>query len=181
MLFGCYRRGEANDPDAYVLAIAAVLSRYEPDLVREVTDPNTGIQTTEKYMTFMPNAGELKVYCEGQAARRERIKRLGSLPKPDFSQARLAPPARPAHDPADTFVGFNHPNYARVYEWSKTADPSLWRPARMADSTFGPEGMFVKLSALEDLGVARRTSFRDQMVGASASKVAADVTSEAAE
>src|ERR1700730_13554767 len=89
VLFGSYRRGDANDPDAYVASIAAVLSMYDTDLIREVTDPRTGIMTSEKYMSFMPNAGELKVYCEGQAARRERLRRLGELPPADFSRARI--------------------------------------------------------------------------------------------
>jgi hypothetical protein len=73
VLFGSYRRGDANDPDAYVAAVAAVLSLYDADLIREVTDPRTGIMTSEKYMSFMLNAGELKVYCEGIAARRDRL------------------------------------------------------------------------------------------------------------
>ena len=60
LLFGCYRRGDANDPDTYVAAVAAVLSLYEPDIIREATDPRTGIQTAEKFAAFMPNAGELK-------------------------------------------------------------------------------------------------------------------------
>src|ERR1700682_6540100 len=98
VLFGSYRRGDANDPDAYVAAIAAVLSMYDSDLVREVTDPRTGICTTEKYMSFMPNAGELKVYCEGQAARKERLRRLGELPPADFRRALLPPPP---HAPGD--------------------------------------------------------------------------------
>lgn len=126
MLFGCYRRGDANDPDTYVAAISAVLARYEPDLMREVTDPNTGIQTTEKYMSFMPNAGELKVYCEGVAARRERMKRLGSLPAPNLNAARLPPPPPMPGDLATVFVPANNPRYAALVEWSKTANPRLW-------------------------------------------------------
>jgi hypothetical protein len=43
-------------------------------------------------MSFMPNAGELKVYCDGVAARRDRIQRLGALPAPDFNRPRLPPP-----------------------------------------------------------------------------------------
>jgi hypothetical protein len=54
--------------------------RYDTDLIREVTDPCTGIMTSEKHMSFMLNAGELKVYCEAIAARRERLKRR-TLPR----------------------------------------------------------------------------------------------------
>lgn len=127
MLFGCYRRGDANDPDTYVAAIAAVLSVYDADLIREATDPRTGICTTEKYMSFMPNAGELKVYCDGVAARRDRIRRLGELPAPDFSRARLAAPARAPGDLATVFVPKENPRYAALVEWSKTADERLFK------------------------------------------------------
>ncbi len=92
VLFGSYRRGDANDPDAYVAAVTAVLAMYDTDIIREVTDPRTGIATNEKYMSFMPNAGEIKVYCDGIATRKERLQRLGSLPAPDFSRSRLPPP-----------------------------------------------------------------------------------------
>jgi hypothetical protein len=127
VLFGSYRRGDANDPDAYVAAIAAVLSGYETDLIREVTDPRTGICTTEKYMSFMPNAGELKVYCEGVAARRERVRRLGALPPPDFSRARLAPPQPAPGDLATMFVPATNTRYPSLLEWSKTADPRKFK------------------------------------------------------
>lgn len=123
MLFGSYRRGDANDPDAYVAAITAVLAIYDPELIREVTDPRTGIATSEKYMSFMPNAGELKVFCDGVAARKERLQRLGALPPVDFSRARLpAPPPQPG-DKATIFVPASNPRYPELLAWSKTADP----------------------------------------------------------
>jgi hypothetical protein len=127
VLFGSYRRGDANDPDAYVAAIAAVLSGYETDLIREVTDPRTGICATEKYMSFMPNAGELKVYCEGVAARRERMQRLGAIPPPDFSCARLPPPPPAPGDLATIFVRATDTRYSSLVEWSKTADPRKFK------------------------------------------------------
>jgi hypothetical protein len=127
MLFGCYRRGDANDPDTYVAAVAAVLARYDADLIREVTDPNTGIQTTQKHMTFLPQSGELKVYCEGVAARKERMQRLGALPAPDFSRARLAPPQPAPGDLATVFVPATNSRYPSLVEWSKTADPRKFK------------------------------------------------------
>lgn len=135
MLFGCYRRVDANDPDIYVAAIAAVLAIYDADMIREVTDPRTGIITSEKYMSFMPSVGELKNYCDGVAARREHIKRLGSLPPVDFNRARLPPPPRQPGDLATIFVPASNPRYQELLEWSKTADtrkfkfeqrPGIW-------------------------------------------------------
>ena len=108
-------------------AIARVLSSYDAELIREVTDPLTGIMTSEKYMSFMPNAGELKVYCDGVAARRERIQKLGSLPKVDFSRARLAPPERRPGDLATVFVPAANPRYPELLKWSETADNRLFK------------------------------------------------------
>jgi hypothetical protein len=137
MLFGCYRRGDANDPEMYVSAIAAVLACYDIDLIREVTDPRTGICTTEKFMTFMPNAGELKVYCEAVAARRERIRKLGELPRPDFTQARLSAPPPAAGDLASVFVPDGHPRYSKLVEWAKTASARMWKFGRSSDNRVG--------------------------------------------
>lgn len=140
MLFGCYRRADAADPDIYIAAVAVVLSLYDTDLIREVTDPRTGIQTTEKHMTFMPNAGELKVYCEALAARKERFKRLGDLPRPDFTQ-RCLPQLEPRPgDLAQIFVPKDNRRYASLVEWSKTANPRFWRFGKASD---GREGIWI--------------------------------------
>lgn len=74
ILFGQYRRGDANDPEIYVASITAVLTDYCPETVRLVTDPRTGIATYEKFRIWMPNPGELKAACEDieAPARRER-------------------------------------------------------------------------------------------------------------
>lgn len=140
MLFGCYRRGDANDPDTYVAAITAVLSRYDADLIREVTDPNTGIITSEKFMTFMPNAGELKVYCDGVAARRERLKHLGSLPAPNPARAVLPPPPPRPDDKANVFVPENHHQYAEIVAIAQRENERLWR---FGDSQDGRVGIWI--------------------------------------
>jgi hypothetical protein len=109
-----------------VAAIAAVLTLYDFEIMREVTDPRTGIQTTEKYMTFMPQSGELKVYCDGLANRRERVQQLGARTV-DFTRARLpAPPPAPG-DKATVFVPIGNSSYPALLEWSNTADPRLFK------------------------------------------------------
>lgn len=167
MLFGCYRRGDANDPDTYVAAVAAVLARYDTDLVREVTDPNTGIQTSEKYMTFMPNAGELKVYCEGMAARRERVQRLGALPAPDFNRPRLAPPEPRPGDKATVFVPESHQRYHELIAWSKIGDPRLWKIGRSSDARVG---IWIGWEIWDD-----RRTLVGRSIGGAAATVAKDV------
>lgn len=138
VLFGCYRRGDANDPAHYVAAITAVLAMYEPDLIREVTDPRTGIQTTEKFMTFMPNAGELKRYCEGVARHRQRMKELAALPRPVPAARRLANPhIKVPGSLANIFVPEGHVRYQRLAEWAPTADPRMFRFGVSSDNRPG--------------------------------------------
>ena len=147
VLFGCYRRGDANDPERYVAAIAAVLSDYDFDLMKEVTDPRTGICSTEKFMTFMPNAGELKVYCETQAARKERLKRLGERRVPVAPEQRLEPPEQPPGHLANVHIYAGHPRYAALVEWSKTAEPRLWKFGKSSD---GRDGIWIPLNVWQD-------------------------------
>jgi hypothetical protein len=153
MLFGCYRRVDANDPDIYVAAISAVLAIYDADLIREVTDPRTGIITSEKYMSFMPSVGELKNYCDGVAARRERLQRLGSLPAPDFSRARLPPPEPQPGDKATVFVPTTNPRYAELVKWAETADKRLWKFGVSSDNR---QGIWVSYDTWENRQTAAR-------------------------
>lgn len=56
LLFGCYPRGQANDPDTYVMAVAAVLCRFPPEVTYHLTDPRTGVATTA---VFLPTIAEI--------------------------------------------------------------------------------------------------------------------------
>lgn len=76
-MFGCYRKGDANDPVTYVAAIAAVLSEYPADVVQSVTDPRRGIPGKLKWP---PNPAEIIDACDwwmecGGAAARAEIRR----------------------------------------------------------------------------------------------------------
>jgi hypothetical protein len=124
-LLGCYRRDNANDPDSYVLACSLVLARYDEALIREVTDPRTGIQTTEKFRAFAPNAGELKHYCDEQAAVKARIREYREWPVTNAPRL-AAPPKQPGRC-ANLFVGEGMPRYAEMVERTKKGDPAQWR------------------------------------------------------
>lgn len=127
ILFGGYRRGDANDPDMYVASIAAVLALYEPEIIAQVTDPRTGISTHEKFRTFMPNSGELKAYCDEHQAIRDRRQRYAALPRPSFDrQPRLDGPKGPGHL-ANVFVPSSAPGYQAMRDWASTADTRYWR------------------------------------------------------
>lgn len=79
LLFGCYRKGDANDPDTYVAAVTAVLAKYPRDVIRSVTHPASGLPTKLK---FLPSVAEVHDACEElmtarreEAARKKRIER----------------------------------------------------------------------------------------------------------
>lgn len=65
LLFGCYRKGDANDPETYVAAITAVLSRYDETVIRAVTHPAKGLPIRTN---FLPTVKEVYEACEVLAA-----------------------------------------------------------------------------------------------------------------
>lgn len=72
MLFGCFRKGDANDPEIYTAAVASVLADYEPDVIVRVTDPRTGLPRKTK---FLPNPAEVGEACDEAlaAVKAERV------------------------------------------------------------------------------------------------------------
>ena len=130
VLFGSYRRTDANDPEIYLRAIAAVLANYPPDLMREVTDPLTGIQTTERFETWPPNAGELKRYCDEIVCRRARLRYYAELPPVDHSPRHRLPLAEPLSGrKANVLVPRGTPRYQEMADRAQApgADPAEFR------------------------------------------------------
>jgi hypothetical protein len=77
LLLGCYRTGEANDPETYVAAIAATLARYSETIITEVTHPVSGLPGR---IEWLPKIKEVREACEeraefvaNQVAREKRI------------------------------------------------------------------------------------------------------------
>jgi hypothetical protein len=64
MLFGCYRKGDANDPEIYTAAIAATLADFSAEVVQYVTDPRTGIASKLKWL---PAVAEVREECARHA------------------------------------------------------------------------------------------------------------------
>jgi len=69
ILFGCYRRADANDPDVYAAAVAAILSEYDEETVIAVTDPRTGIA---RRSNFLPTINEIDKACVERRAFQQR-------------------------------------------------------------------------------------------------------------
>lgn len=78
ILLGCYRRGEAENPDIYVAAVAAVLSRFPEEVVRKVTDPVRGLPAKSKWL---PSVAEVRAACDEEMSpvyrQQERERRAG--------------------------------------------------------------------------------------------------------
>src|SRR5208337_2593031 len=71
MMFGFYRRDEANDPDHYAGGIAAILSDYPRSIVEYVTDVRTGVASRIKWP---PSPADVKEACEAEMARVRRMR-----------------------------------------------------------------------------------------------------------
>lgn len=61
LLLGCYRTGDANDPDTYVAAIAATLARYPEHIITSVTHPVSGLPSKK---SWLPTVKEVFEACE---------------------------------------------------------------------------------------------------------------------
>ena len=125
LLFGCYRRGDANDPETYSAAIIAVLTRFPQHVVEYVTDPRTGLPSAAQWL---PSVAEVKQACIKRQAYLARLvdfdRRFGNRPSvaplPAFDKSR--PGCR-----ANVFVHADAPQYTRSLEALKSADPADWK------------------------------------------------------
>lgn len=70
LLFGCYRMGEANDPETYVAAVTKALALFPQDTIKFVTDPSTGMPSRLKWM---PSVAEVIEACNDHDGLRRRI------------------------------------------------------------------------------------------------------------
>jgi hypothetical protein len=61
LLLGCYRTGDANDPEIYVAAITAILSRYPEVVITAVTHPATGLPSKKGWL---PTVKEVVDACD---------------------------------------------------------------------------------------------------------------------
>ena len=70
LLFVCYRKDEAHDPEMYAAAIAAILGDYPQQVVDRVTDPRTGIASESKWL---PSVAEVREFCDDTVKRMHRL------------------------------------------------------------------------------------------------------------
>jgi hypothetical protein len=100
LLFGFYPKGQANDPDTYVLGIAALLADYPEDVIAHVTDVRTGIPSQVKWL---PVPKEVKDACELQMdIRRARVK--AAQWQAQLKARRALPPPPKTSPPGLTYI-----------------------------------------------------------------------------
>lgn len=61
ILLGCYRTGDANDPETYVAAVTAVLAHYPQEVITSVTHPVTGLPSKK---SWLPTIKEVRDECD---------------------------------------------------------------------------------------------------------------------
>jgi hypothetical protein len=78
LLLGCYRTGDANDPQTYVAAITAVLARFPRDVITAITHPVTGLPSKKDWLPTVKEVFEAghEIYAPilENEARLKRIK-----------------------------------------------------------------------------------------------------------
>lgn len=72
-MFGCYRKGDANDPDTYTAAVAAILAEYPVEVIKAVTDPRTGLP---RKVSWLPTVKEVSDACEDEKRHRAALNNL---------------------------------------------------------------------------------------------------------
>lgn len=123
-LLGCYRVGDAHDPETYISAVVSVLARFPTEIIDRVTEPSTGLASKVKWL---PTVAEVREACDAEATEIATHRRYAALPKPVFS--RMAPVRREPGAFATIFVPPEAPQYPRMLARTKKpdVDPREWR------------------------------------------------------
>lgn len=119
-LFSAYRANDFADAEGFFVQAASVLSEFPEDIVLYVTSPMTGLQRRSKWP---PTISEILEACEDH----QDFLRKQAARKP--AMQRVEPPSTLSRPPgylANIFVPDTHPRYAKLVEWTKTAEPKFW-------------------------------------------------------
>ena len=60
-MFSCYRKADADTPEIFLDAAAAILAEYPDEIIVRVTDPRVGLPSRLKWP---PQPSEIKEACE---------------------------------------------------------------------------------------------------------------------
>lgn len=82
-LLGCYRTGDANDPEVYIAGVVAVLSRFSIEIIRAVTEPATGLPSKSNWL---PTIAEIRKECDLLEEREKRKAYLAQQLEQQFAE-----------------------------------------------------------------------------------------------
>jgi hypothetical protein len=103
-LFGCFRVGDANDPEVYIAAIVAVLANYPVEIMRAVCDPSKGLPSKLKWLPtiaeIVEECGRLQDYDLRMADRQRRV-------EAQLAERQALPPPK-QHVPRGRIVTYAH-------------------------------------------------------------------------
>lgn len=137
LLLGCYRTGDANDPDTYVAAIAATLARYSETIITDVTHPVSGLPSKK---SWLPTVKEVFDACEEEdekvrhaIARERRIRE--QLAAREQDDARPRPTMEELKAKYGENWGLNQPKpqpKAQAPNWKEITQTYAADPSRIA-------------------------------------------------
>lgn len=78
LLLGCYRTGDANDPETYVAAIAAMLARFPEEVITQVTHPVNGLPSKKSWLPTVKEVHDACAEIAEPIARRERNAKIAA-------------------------------------------------------------------------------------------------------
>jgi hypothetical protein len=140
LLLGCYRTGDANDPETYVAAIAATLARYSEGIITDITHPVTGLPAR---LSWLPTVKEVFDACEAEArksayqvARERRIREQLAEREADETAPRLTREQLQAKYGANWGMGDPTKNPEHVVQsapgWKKITEMYSSDPSQLA-------------------------------------------------
>lgn len=140
-MMGYFRKGEANDPVRYPLALAEILSGFPRQVIDKVTSPH-GIAAKSD---FMPSIKELREECEIETRHFDLISR----PKPEFK--RYIPKKLDLSEIPNLFVPTNAPRYEQMLAKHKeTKGLHSYTERRACYDGIHRDGVWVPLGWWED-------------------------------
>lgn len=108
LLLGCYRTGDANDPEVYVSAVVRVLSNYPIEIVQRVVDPVTGLPSKVKWLPTIP---EILSACEEIAGVQRRTAEYDERSKRQFEERAAEDAAREIRPTKEDMLAKYGPNF----------------------------------------------------------------------
>ena len=99
-LLGCYRTGDANDPEVYISAIVRVFSVYSIDVIHAVADPLTGLPSRVKWL---PTVVEVREACEEAQHRARWLNEFNEGMKAQIEERRRVDEFKRLNPPKETW------------------------------------------------------------------------------